>query len=155
MNREQYMDYDMKKSSGDISGPTKQRYHLISPLYIDLPRKKEPFYKRYYLNLNTYRNLHYLVNNQLKIAYKEYMQKQIEDLPELSKISLEFVLHKSSNRKIDRHNICTVIEKFFMDALQEYHKIKGDDDKYIEQEIYKTGTIEKNNGYCEIIIETV
>lgn len=125
-------------------------YTLTSPLYVDLPRKKGD--KRIYFNLNTYRNLHYIVNNQAKIAYKDLMKEQIDKLPKLNRISLEFVLHKSSNRKIDRHNICTVIEKYFMDALQEENKIDGDDDKFIIQEVYKTGETIKNRGYCEIII---
>lgn len=144
------------KNSEDY-GPKRpdEHYILLSPLCIDLPRKKPPYYKRIYLNLNTYRNLHYLINNQLKIAYKEFMKVQIDKLPKLNKISLEFILHKSSNRKIDRHNICTVIEKYLMDALQEEKKIDGDDDRYIVKEIYITGATMKNNGYCEIIITNI
>lgn len=153
MNREQYMDYDMKKSDGDISGPIKQRYHLISPLSVDVPRKKGA--RKIYLNLNSYRNLHYIVNNQAKTIYKELMESQIKELPLLDKVSMTFILHKSSNRKIDRHNICSVVQKYFCDALVELGKMKDDDDRFIESETYKTGTIEKNNGYCEIIIETV
>ena len=48
-----------------------------TPYALVLPRKKGKD-KRISINLNTYRNLHFQINNQCKRLYKELMREQLE-----------------------------------------------------------------------------
>ena len=47
---------------------------LIMPTFIEMWVKKK---RRYSINLNTYRNLHFQVNNNLKKMYKEMVKRKI------------------------------------------------------------------------------
>ena len=126
-------------------------YTIICPLYVVFPRKTKKD-KKCYINLNTFRNTKYIVNNLIKIRFKEALKDQIDKLPKLGKISLEFILFKNSNRKIDRSNICCIIEKFLCDSLVEYSKLEDDNDEFIISTTYTTGGVEKGNGRCEVLI---
>jgi len=50
---------------------------INSPIYLIQPRKTKKD-KKYALNINTYRNLNFIVNNILKKQYKELMRDQLE-----------------------------------------------------------------------------
>ena len=52
---------------------------IIAPLYIDIERKTMKN-KRYYINMNTYRNLHHRVNGMLKKKYLEAVREQLEGI---------------------------------------------------------------------------
>lgn len=123
---------------------------IISPIYVSLPRKTKKDVKKA-LNLNVYRNLHFIVNNQMKQIYKETMAEQLKTL-RFGQIELTFVLYKASNRKIDRSNILCIVEKFFCDCLTELGCIPDDNDNYIVSTRYLTGGVSPKNPRCEIII---
>ena len=143
---------DSKKPEFDIdiervNGVT---FILKSPISVMVSKKK-----KIALNLNIYRNLHYLVNNKAKKEYKSLMAHQIHQLPKFKKIKLEFILHKNSKRKLDRHNVNSIVEKFFADALVEYGKLIDDNDLFIESEKFSTGDNVKGTPYCDIIITAI
>ena len=129
-------------------------YTVFSPVSVTIPRKTKKD-RIVYLNLNTYRNLHYIINNQAKGIYKELMETQISKLPKFNKIALLFELHKGSKRKIDRHNICSIVQKFFCDALVELGKLDDDDDRFIISEKYITGDFSKGKPSVTIHIKEV
>lgn len=136
-------------------GKSKQKIspeYLVSvPLFIEtgvLKRKKN------YINLNQYRNWHYQVSNNLKIAYKELVKPQLVDL-KFNKIKLTFVLYKGSKRKIDRSNVLSIHEKFFCDALVETGCITDDNDNFLESSHYYTGGIDRDNPRVDILIEEI
>ena len=124
---------------------------IDSPLLIILPRKTKAD-KKIYLNLNVYRNLHFIVNNQAKEKYNELMiwLRGIKFKPP---VKITFTLFKKSKRKVDRANILSIVEKFFCDALTHYQCIPDDSDEYIESTHYCTGGIDKNNPRVEIVID--
>ena len=124
---------------------------IISPLAIILPRKTKKD-RRVALNLNTYRNLHYLINNNVKILYNEAMGKQLKGKKFETPITLQFELWKQSKRKTDRANILCIVEKFFCDALVHYECIPDDNDEFISSSFYKSGGIDKENPRVEIWI---
>jgi len=130
------------------------KYCLTSPIMVLIPRKRKAD-QRVYLNINTYRNLHFQVNNNAKIIYKQLMTTQIESLPVFGKIKLLFVLHKGSRRKTDRHNICSIVQKFFCDALVELGKLQDDNDDFIISEKYEAGEVIKGGACCKIYIKEV
>lgn len=127
---------------------------LISPLWVDLPRKTKKA-KRVSLNLNAYRNLHFILNNQAKIAYKEAMKDQLEGLKLKTPVRLNFTLWRKDRRAGDRANVLSVVEKFLCDALVEYGCLPDDTDEFIAGQTYQTGGVDHERPRVEVeIIES-
>jgi len=125
---------------------------LVSvPLHVDMGVKK---IKRHYFNLNTFRNNHYQVNNQLKRAYKALVLPQIEGSV-FRYVKLTFTLYRGDKRRVDRANVLSVHEKFFSDALVESGCIVDDNDSFIQSSHYYSGEVDKVNPRVDILIEDV
>lgn len=121
---------------------------ITMPLYIEMGVKKK---RKFYFNLNQYRNWHYIVSNNVKTAYKDLVTPQLNDLS-FKFIDLQFTLFKGSKRKIDRSNVLCIHEKFFCDALVEAGCLEDDNDEFLNSTLYKTGGIDKDNPRVEIKI---
>jgi len=121
---------------------------IKSPLYIELGVRKV---KRYYLNLNVYRNICFQVNNNLKIKYKALISSQIAHL-KLSKFELRLTMHRKDKRRVDRANVLSIHEKFFADSLVELGCVEDDNDNYIIASHYYTGEVKKNDPHVAIEI---
>lgn len=119
-------------------------YTLISPL-----RTKEMV-----LNLNQYRNAHYFKLNNSKTSYKAIMKTQIEQLPVFNKVSITYTVFFGSKRKTDISNVCSIVDKYFCDALVELGKLPDDNYDCIKEVIYKFGGIDKNNPRVEITLSS-
>ena len=88
--------------------------------------------KNYYLNLNAYSNWHGIVRNNVKKKFTKIVKDELDRIPTMKKIhSLTYTLVRTSNRKRDRMNVYSIVDKFFCDALQFYGKIEDDSDDYI------------------------
>lgn len=125
---------------------------IISPLFIILPRKTKKD-RKMYLNLNNYRNWYYIISNEVKKTYCEAMRLKLKDLKFKKPITINFILFKANNRKTDRSNILSIVEKFFCDAMVYYGCIEDDSDEFIESSTYSTGGLDKENPRVEIIIK--
>ena len=121
------------------------------PLFVMLPRKTKEDRKAI-INLNNYRNWHYIVSNQIKEKYKEMVQDKIKGVKFAGKIKLHFILYQGSNRRVDRANVLSIHEKFFCDALTECGCIIDDNDNFIEETKYSSGQADKENPRVEVII---
>lgn len=121
------------------------------PLYVLLPRKTKPPRKEI-INLNNYRNWQHFLSNQVKQTYKDNLKNKLEGLVFEDKISLYFVLHMGTKRKVDRANVLSIHEKFFCDALTEFGCIPDDNDQYIDRTIYSSGCIDKKQPRVSIYI---
>jgi hypothetical protein len=122
------------------------------PIYITLPRKTKKD-KKYMLNLNQYRNWHYIVSNQLKHRFCEALECSLSDLKLKDELDITYTLYKGSKRKIDRANVLCIVEKFFCDALTFYKCIPDDNDDYIKATHYYSD-YDKDNPRVEITIKT-
>lgn len=142
--------YDVRKGQ-TIEDET--YYKLVSPTKVVLPRKRKKDMV-IYLNLNIYRNLHFILNNDAKKEYKRLMIDQVSQLPKMKKIALVFVLHKSTLGVKDRHNVCCIVQKFFCDVLTDdiIKIIPDDDDKYIEYERYVSAEQLSKSDFVEIYV---
>jgi len=127
---------------------------IISPLYIDLPRVRSKD-KRVYLNLNTYRNLHYLVNNQVKKAYLEAIREQVTGKVIVTPVEITYRVLKGSKRRLDKMNVISVVSKYLLDALTEMGCWTDDNDDFIKTETILPTEYDKENPRVEIIITTV
>lgn len=126
---------------------------IISPLYIDLPRVKTKD-KRIYLNLNTYRNLHYITNNNVKKAYLEAIREQIEGLVMETPVNITYRVLKPSKRRLDKMNVVAVVSKYLLDALTELGFWEDDNDDFVKKEVLMPTVYDKDNGRVEIIIRS-
>ena len=108
------------------------------PLFVILPRKTKSD-KKVSLNLNKYRNLHYIVENQCK---KEFYLKIKKKLPKvkINKFDITFQIFKCLTKsgkikRLDKSNVYSIISKYFFDSLVENGNIKDDDDGVIQTEM--------------------
>ena len=128
---------------------------VVCPLKITLPRKTKKD-KVIILNMNNYRNLHYIINNQSKQMFKKYVADQLIGFKISKPVKITYTLHAESNRKIDVANVCCVIDKYFCDCLQELNVIKDDSSEFIPEVIYKMGSKgNRETARCEALIEEI
>lgn len=123
-------------------------YRLDSPLDVMVGNKK------FILNMNNYRNCHYVTLNRAKQLYKEKMRKKIEELPQLvPPLKITYTVFKGDKRVCDIGNICSIHQKFFEDALVELGKLRDDNHVVIPRVEYIWGGIDKLHPGVQILIE--
>lgn len=126
---------------------------IVAPLYVMLLRKTKDD-KKMIINLNGYRNWHYIISNEVKKKYKEAVKQQLHGLKYTEPIELRFKLFKGTRRLSDRANVLSIHEKFFCDALTECGCIEDDNDEFIKKTEYISGGIDRDNPRVEITIAT-
>ena len=132
---------------------------FILPLYIELWKIKK---KKYYINLNNYRNWHYQVSNNIKKQFQNIVKEQIwlieknklKQLKNKNDISIIYQVYYWDLKKRDKGNIYSIFQKFFLDSLVVNNIIDDDNDNIIWDEIFKKPIYDKGNGRIEIEIFT-
>lgn len=124
------------------------------PLYIETGVRK---IKKNHINLNNYRNWHYIHSDKLKKIYKDIAIKKIESQPTIKadKIAIEYVLYRGDKRKFDLMNILSIHDKFFMDALVWLECIPDDNIDHLDSVKFKFGGYDKDNPRVAITITTL
>ena len=112
------------------------------PIYIQRGRK------RYYLNLNRYRNWHYRLSNDLKVCFKTTIKYQLNFRFD-QKIQIKYTYYAPDNRKRDLMNVIAVVDKFFQDAMTENHCIPSDDTDTVIAVSCTYGGIDRKNPRIE------
>lgn len=127
----------------DITGT----YNIIVPTVVGLSKNKN-----WILNLNNYRNAHYQILNKAKVNFKHLVTKEISKLPVFKRIdSIEYSLYRDTHRHCDVANVCSIVDKFFCDALVEAQKLPDDNYEYLKTISYKWGGI-ADSAYVAIKI---
>ena len=124
------------------------------PLWVILPRKTKKD-KKMALNLNIYRNLNFMVNNQMKHIFKEQVAPRLVGLKIDTPIEITYTVFYPTKRLADISNVCCVVDKFFCDTLVETGVLEDDNYTYIPKVIYAFGGIDKDNPRCEAVIRTI
>ena len=127
---------------------------FYTPFAVYLPRVKSKD-KRIAMNLNTYRNLHFLVNNQAKKVYKDLMREQLENLEIETPVEITYQVFKPSKRSLDKMNVVSIASKFFLDAVTEYGCWDDDNDDNVKTEIILPTELDKDNPRVEITIKSI
>lgn len=126
---------------------------ITLPLYVDIPRKKGKA-KRVYANLNVYRNLHHVINNDTKHLYKELIWAQLQEMhpitPLVMPIRVTVTLYAPDKRDRDLGNFCSVAQKYADDAVVEYGVLPDDCVKYVKECVYRWGGVDTNHPRFEI-----
>lgn len=117
-----------------------------SPLSIPITSRK-----KFILNLNNYRNLHYRLLNKAKILYKDIMKEQILSKgKKYDKIFIMYTIYQPSKRKFDIGNIASIHQKFFEDALVELGGLEDDRYSFIPMCMFCYGGIDATNPRVDI-----
>lgn len=124
---------------------------VVSPLYIIGNNQS-----KWYLNLNNFRNTHYQTLNSIKKKYNKIISPQLEGIQFMDEpVQITYIVYPPNKRLFDIANICSIIDKFFCDAVTEANKWKDDNYQQIPKVIYSFGSIDKINPRCEIHIEKI
>ena len=131
-----------------------KQFIIHSPLYIDIPRKTKKD-KRVHINFNTYRNLHFIVNNQVKKMYLEAIRTQLEGVSIPTPCDISYKVFKPTKRRLDKMNVIAVTSKYLLDAITELGCWEDDNDDFVKKETLLPTEYDKNNGRVEIIITSI
>lgn len=110
--------------------------------------------KRYYFNLNQYRNWHYQVSNKLKILFKEQVRGNL-DFSFLGQIEITYDYYAPDKRVRDLMNVVAVVDKFFQDSLVENGCIETDDTKTVVKIISNYKGTDRENPRIEATIKNI
>lgn len=94
---------------------------FILPMEVILPRVKTAG-KKIRLNLNVYRNLHHRTEHDVKKAFKPITTQPFK----ASEIAVYYTIHPATKRKFDTMNIIAIVDKYFLDWLQNEKMIPDD-----------------------------
>lgn len=133
---------------------SKTTINLKCPLFVDLPRKTTKD-KRIYINMNSYRNLHYLVNNQVKKMYLEAVREQLEGLTIQTPVEITYKVFKKTSRRLDKMNVVAITSKYLLDAITELGCWEDDNDDHVKTEIILPTELDRANSRVEVTIKTI
>lgn len=121
-----------------------RKVHKVdSPLWI--PQTKTTG-KKFYLNLNIYRNAHHQTLSKMKRDYTERMIPKLKHLPIFTNpIIVKFVIYPKDNRLCDVDNIGSIHAKFFLDALVKAGKLEDDNYLFVKETRHAIGKVDKEN----------
>lgn len=112
---------------------------------IDLPIGIKIGRKNYALNLNIYRNAHYQTLNKMKVEFSKVIEPELMKLPSFKSVDLTYTLYPKTKRLCDIANVCSIVDKFFCDALVNVGKLPDDNYEYLKNITYSFGSIDKDN----------
>lgn len=118
------------------------------PLRVQVSKKSA-----FLLNLNQYRNTHFLVLNKAKVIFEEVVRPHLKVLPKLGKCRLTYTLYPATKRLSDVSNICSIVDKFFSDTLTSNGYIEDDNYTVIPEVHYLFGSVDPDNPRVECLIE--
>jgi hypothetical protein len=110
--------------------------------------------KKFYLNLNQYRNTHFTVLNNAKIAFSNIVIKRVQALPSYDVIKLTYTLFPKTRALCDVANVCSIVDKFFSDVMTHCGRIQDDNYLFLPEVTYRFGEIDKENPRVEVLIES-
>lgn len=120
---------------------------LRLPIRVPVSKKKD-----FILNLNQYRNTHFLVLNKAKATFKELVADGIKPLPVMDRAFFVYTVYPQTRALSDVANYCSVVDKFFSDALVEAGKLPDDNFNFVPQVIYSFGSVDKFNPRVDVEI---
>jgi len=123
---------------------------IISPLSVKIGGNK-----KFILNLNNYRNTHFILLNKAKQAYSKAIYQQIYSIGPYEKIHIEYKLFPKTKRRTDIANVTSIHAKFICDALVKCNVIEDDDYTHVVSSSELFVCVDANNPRVEILITEV
>lgn len=103
-------------------------------------------------NLNNYRNTHHQILNATKRMFKVAVTEGIQTLPKLSGALLVYTLYTPNKKLVDVSNVCSVVDKYFCDALVSLGILEDDNYTFVPLTMYYFGGIDRDNPRCDVHI---
>ena len=129
---------------------------LKLPLYVTIPRKTKAD-RVLWLNLNVYRNTHYLVLNQAKAEYARLVGAALAgmrpDRMDPPPYRFRYTIYPATARAFDLANVAPIVQKFTDDALITLGIIPEDNHKIIPAIEYAFGAVDRANPRAELEID--
>ena len=137
---------------------------MTVPTFVILPRKTKAD-KKIHLNINTYRNLNHMVNNQCKkVFYEAFRPELIKWKKEygylldynksMFKMKLHYTITAANKRKFDVSNILSIVDKFAADCLVKEGFLVDDNWEYLSGAEYTFGGV-TGERTCTLQILTI
>jgi hypothetical protein len=120
------------------------------PIYYTEHFKTKPS-KTFLMSLNWYRNAFYHQQAKVKRDYHELISNFNLKLDIDSPYKLHLTLYYK-NKNSDGANIAPLIEKFFLDAIQDLKIVKNDTVMYHLGTTWEVGGEDKENPRCEVVL---
>jgi len=127
---------------------------IDAPLAVYLPRKTKKD-RRIAINLNIYRNLNFMMNNEAKKIYADMIRHVIKDKVIQTPVSITYRVYKATKRHLDKGNVIAVTQKYLLDALTEEGCWTDDNDDYVKTEVLLPTRLDRKNPRCEVIIKSI
>lgn len=111
--------------------------------------------KKFILNLNNYRNLHYRSLNNAKQNYSALVENKLPSrfkIPHDQPIMAIYVYYAQTKRKIDVANPCSIIDKFTCDAIVKKGLLIDDNIDYLKEVRYVYGGVDRGNPRCDLYL---
>ena len=110
--------------------------------------------KKVSLNLNTYRNLHFQLNNKAKSILLDIIKREclIEGILSTPPFEFLYTIFRRDKRKSDLMNVGSVIDKFVSDALVTLGYITDDNTDIIKKVTIIDGGVDKQNPHAKLEI---
>jgi hypothetical protein len=110
-------------------------------------------HKQFSLNLNQYRNAHHHVLNKAKTVFHDIAKLKLKAVPKkIGQIHLSYTIFPKTRAKLDISNVCSIVDKFFSDALTSCGIIEDDNHQVVLSVCYKYGQVDPHNPRCVIVI---
>jgi hypothetical protein len=122
--------------------------YLVSvPISVPISKKK-----KFYLNLNQYRNTHHHSLARAKVNFHEIVAPTLGHLPKFKTVDLVYTLFTGTEQLCDTSNICSIVDKFFSDVLVSCKKIEDDNRKIVLSVRFCWGGVDKFDPRVEVSI---
>lgn len=125
-------------------------YSIDLPLYVMVTKKK-----KFYLNLNQYRNAHHHTLNKAKVEFADQVKPLIGHLPKLSGAGIDYELFVPTRASRDVANICSIVDKFFSDVLVSAGILEDDNFSIVPAVRYRYGGLAPNQGRVTAHIQPI
>lgn len=123
------------------------------PIYYTKHFKTKPS-KSFLVGLNWWRNAYHHEQNEVKKHYHALIAVSVLPSPVSGPFQLEILLYYK-NSASDGSNVCPMMEKYILDALQELNIVKQDNVKYHYGTIWSIGGQDTSNPRVEITLKEI
>ena len=122
------------------------------PIYYTQEFKTKPN-KTHLVGMNTFRNAHHFLQNNMKKHFHQLVQEQLEPTEQpITKFSVSYELYYKSP-VCDASNIIALIEKFYLDAIKEHGLVIDDNVNYHLSSSWRVVNQDKENPRVEITLK--
>jgi len=130
-----------------------REFTVQMPISVEIGVRKK---KRYYINLNIYRNKVGFLMNNVKKEYHRIAEPLIPTGMKFNQIELEYTLYLPNKLRRDISNVLSMVDKYFCDSLVTMVVIEDDNYHYLKKVTFKYGGYdEKQRGYVDILVREV